>query len=263
MGVLGIPLILLGVAVLMALIYVLLYNRLQRLQVKVEEAGSGIDVALEKRYDMLSEQLEAVKKYLAHEYQTLTGVTALRSGAAGEERRLDQQQELSEEAIRSLDAEISRQNRSMNEIRQKLEQNRFPRGRKRKRVRDRDARRQTEWQENLSQTDAQQKNTLSQKISALASAHRDLAGVTAGIDALCEQYPTLNSWMSMDYFQRAVYNTEEHLQAARRLYNSNVSLYNQTLMTIPFSIVASLCRMEKAGFYEVEEHKRTFRVNFD
>lgn len=87
--------------------------------------------------------------------------------------------------------------------------------------------------------------------------------MTAGIDALCEQYPTLNSWMSMDYFQRAVYNTEEHLQAARRLYNSNVSLYNQTLAAIPWSIVAALCRMERAAFYEAEEHKRTFHASFD
>ena len=55
-----------GVLALLGILYVILYNRLQRLRVKVEEAGSGIDVALEKRYDMLSEQLEAVKKYLAH-----------------------------------------------------------------------------------------------------------------------------------------------------------------------------------------------------
>lgn len=73
-----------GIAVLLVLLivgFILMYNRLQRLRVKVEEAGSGIDVALEKRYDMLSELLESVKKYLSHEYQTLTGVTALRSGA--------------------------------------------------------------------------------------------------------------------------------------------------------------------------------------
>ena len=48
------------------------YNRLQRLSVKVQEGSAGIDVALEKRYDMLSEEIEAVKKYLAHEYQIYT-----------------------------------------------------------------------------------------------------------------------------------------------------------------------------------------------
>ena len=40
-----------GIAVLLVLLivgFILMYNRLQRLRVKVEEAGSGIDVALEK-----------------------------------------------------------------------------------------------------------------------------------------------------------------------------------------------------------------------
>ena len=36
-----------GVLALLGILYVILYNRLQRLRVKVEEAGSGIDVALE------------------------------------------------------------------------------------------------------------------------------------------------------------------------------------------------------------------------
>ena len=256
-------LILVGVSVLLLLLYVLLYNRLQRLRVKVEEAASGIDVALEKRYDMLSEQLEAVKKYLSHEYQTLTDVTALRAGTAGDQRRLDQQQALSDDVIHSIDAELSRQTKNMEQIKHKLEQNRFTRGQSKGFTRGRDNHSQSRGQEALSQAGAQRGATINQKIGVLASVHRDLTGVTAGIDALCEQYPVLNSWMSMDYFQRAVYNTEEHLQAARRLYNSNVSLYNQTVVTIPWSIVAALCHMERAGFYEAEEHKRSFQAKFD
>ena len=38
-----------GVLLLLTIGFVLIYNRLQRLAVKVEEAGSGIDGALEKR----------------------------------------------------------------------------------------------------------------------------------------------------------------------------------------------------------------------
>ena len=40
-----------GVLILLVVGFILAYNRLQRLAVKVEEAGSGIDVALEKRCD--------------------------------------------------------------------------------------------------------------------------------------------------------------------------------------------------------------------
>ena len=73
LGAAGVCLILIGI-----IGFVLMYNRLQRLSVKVDEAASGIDVALEKRWDLLNELLAAVKKYLTHEYETLTGVTALR-----------------------------------------------------------------------------------------------------------------------------------------------------------------------------------------
>lgn len=69
-----------AVVVALAAWYISLYNRLRRLSVKVQEGSSGIDVALEKRYDMLSEELEAVKKFLQHEYDVYTGITAVRAG---------------------------------------------------------------------------------------------------------------------------------------------------------------------------------------
>ena len=256
------PYVLIGIAILILLgiIFIAIYNRLQQLQIKIEEAGSGIDIALEKRYDLLSEQLAVVKKYLSHEYDTLTDVTALRSGTAGEERRLDLQQELSTEAVRSIDAEISRQSRSMEEIRHQLDRSRFSRPNAGKHGAQNRARQE---QNNLSQVTGFRQNAFNQKIRTLADAHRSLSGIAAGIDALCEQYPLLNSWISIDQFQRSISNTEEYLQAARRLYNSNVSLYNQTVRTIPWSIVASLFHMEEASFYEAEEHKRSFQVSFD
>ena len=249
-----------GVLLLLTIGFVLIYNRLQRLAVKVEEAGSGIDVALEKRCDLLNELLAAVKKYLSHEYETLTGVTALRSGTAGEHRRLDQQEAASAEAVRSIDQEIDRQSRTVEQIRRSLERGRFRRG-----PRGREATREFREQagERMQQAGQERSAAVNQKISALASAHRDLNGVTAGIDALFEQYPLLNSWISLDQYQRAAVNVEEHLQAARRLYNANVSLYNQTVRTFPWLIVAALCRMGPADFYEADESKRTFEARFD
>ena len=47
--------IVLGLLVLLVLAYILLFNRLNRLRVKVDEGSAGIDVALEKRYDLLTE----------------------------------------------------------------------------------------------------------------------------------------------------------------------------------------------------------------
>ena len=247
---------------LLAIAYITLYNRLQRLRLKVEEAGADIDVALEKRFDLLSEEIEAVKKYLAHEYQVMTDLTAARVGADLEEKRMAHQQKISEEVLEAINQEIARQTRSMEQIRGRLDH-----GGVQRRIRRRSGVQEEAWKtgqrEALAKAEGQRSAALSQKVGALAGVHRDLAGVGAGINGLAEQYPILNSWVSMDHFQRSIYDSEEHLQAARRLYNANASLYNQMLAAIPWSIVAAVCRMEKAPFYEIEERKRDFQVNFD
>ena len=252
--IIGIPILI----ILLIIAYIALYNRLNRLRIKVEEAGADIDVALEKRFDLLSEEIEAVKKYLSHEYRIMTDLTAARVGADLEEKRMAQQQEISEEVLKSIDQEIARQTRTMEQIRGKL-------GSIQRRIRRRNGMREEDptRQETLAQAEERRGAALSQKVGALAGVHRDLSSVGAGINGLAEQYPILNSWVSMDHFQRSIYDSEEHLQAARRLYNANVSMYNQTLASIPWSIVASICHMEKAAFYEVEERKRDFQVNFD
>ena len=46
---------------------ILLYNQLVRSRIKCEEALSGIDVALVKRYDTLTNIQETVKGYVKHE----------------------------------------------------------------------------------------------------------------------------------------------------------------------------------------------------
>lgn len=256
----GIPILI----ILLMIAYITLYNRLNRLRIKVEEAGADIDVALEKRFDLLSEEIEAVKKYLSHEYQIMTDLTAARVGADLEEKRMAQQQEISETVLKSIDQEIARQTRTMEQIRGKLERSGIQRRvRRRRGIGEEDLSRDAGRQEALAQAEERRGVALGQKVGTLAGVHRDLASVGAGINGLAEQYPILNSWVSMEHFQRSIYDSEEHLQAARRLYNANVSAYNQTLASIPWSIVASICRMEKAAFYEAEERKRDFQVKFD
>ena len=222
--------IVLGLLVLLVLAYILLFNRLNRLRVKVDEGSAGIDVALEKRYDLLTEEIEAV-----------------RTGTALDTQRQRQQQSLSEEALRTIDQEIARQSEKLERVRVQMHES---------------SPRRTGGQRGAS-AGAQRQMHVNQKIGVLTSVHRDLAGVGAGVNALMEQYPTLYSSVSMEYFQRTIFDAEEHLQAARRLYNANVSLYNQTLASIPWSLVAALCRMEPADFYEIEEHKKNFKVSFD
>lgn len=104
--------------------------------------------------------------------------------------------------------------------------------------------------------------SLDRKIGLLTSVQQGLTGVNSAINALAEQYPTLYSYASMQHFQQDIFDAEEHLQAARRLYNSNVSLYNQRLRTFPYLLLAKLHGMKEAKFYAVDEKKKDFKVQF-
>lgn len=53
-------------------------NNLKRLQIKVEEGLSSIDVALTKRYDVLTKMLDATKAYTKYEKETLEKIIKLR-----------------------------------------------------------------------------------------------------------------------------------------------------------------------------------------
>ena len=56
--------------------------------------------------------------------------------------------------------------------------------------------------------------------------------------------------------QQSIADVEEHLQAARRLYNSNVSFFNQLLVSFPTSSIAKSKGMTKKDLFEADEVKK-------
>lgn len=239
--------------------YIKMYNKLQKLFVKVSEGSSDIDVALEKRYDLLSEELETVKKYLAHEYEVYTGVTSLRTGNELSEKKFEEQKSLSKEAIETIDKAITSQQKEMEQIKKYLDKSQHS---YRNRVKSRQ-KPSGPNKNNLDDVSSKADMMMGQKINMLASAEQSLNGVGTAVNALAEQYPVLYSYISVEHFQNSIKDSEEHLQAARRLYNSNASYYNQTIATFPYLLVAKIHGMEKADFYEVEDNKREFKVDFN
>lgn len=77
------------------------------------------------------------------------------------------------------------------------------------------------------------------------------------ISVIAENYPELRSSDNFKQLQVSAADVEEHLQAARRLYNSNVSTFNQLVVTFPNSIVAKSMRLVKQDFFTAEEVKRS------
>ncbi|MED5492747.1 LemA family protein [Halopseudomonas pachastrellae] len=74
-----IVLVVLGVALLYA---IMLYNQLVSVKHAVSQAWSNIDVLLRQRHDELPKLVEACRRYMQHESQTLERVISARSAVA-------------------------------------------------------------------------------------------------------------------------------------------------------------------------------------
>ncbi|MDR0831641.1 MAG: LemA family protein [Bacillales bacterium] len=109
-----------------------------------------------------------------------------------------------------------------------------------------------------------EKNTL-KEIVALREGNKSLdnlveidkkisSGIRA-VNALAEHYPELKANTSYLALQHQISDVEENLQASRRIYNANVSAYNQAIVVFPNSILAG-SKHTKISFFEVEANKR-------
>lgn len=158
--------------------WVSVLNELRRCIVKIDEAESGIDVALTKRYDLLTKSLATVKGYAKHEYETLSNITKMRNPSVG--------------------SSMEEKSNFANEIGKGIEK----------------------------------------------------------VSVIMENYPDLKASVNFQEFQDQISEVEDHLQAARRLYNSNVSYLNQNIVVWPKSIIARRNSITKRDFFEAEEIKR-------
>src|SRR3989449_5664941 len=73
--------ILLGIVAVLVLYAILIFNRLVRTRVRVDNAWSQIDVQLRRRYDLIPNLVESVKGYATHEREVFEEVSANRSKA--------------------------------------------------------------------------------------------------------------------------------------------------------------------------------------
>lgn len=74
--------------------------------------------------------------------------------------------------------------------------------------------------------------------------------------AIAEGYPELKVNEQYLNLQKNLTKIESQLQAARRIYNNDVTKYNTTIETVPNNIVANMFKFKKAELFQVEEYKR-------
>lgn len=159
--VLGISMLILGY------LYVSVLNRIKQLEVKVKEASANIDVALQKRYSVISQLFEVAKGYVKYEKEVLMSAIEIREGMSVPEK---------EEVFDVLEADYTR------------------------------------------------------------------------VRGLVEHYPDLKGNDVFLKLQEGIVDTEGHLAAARRLYNANVSQFNQTISKFPGNIITSVDEKEYLSF---------------
>jgi len=76
---LTIGIVIIVVVIMFFLIFWGYYNRIIRLENRIENSWGQIDVQLKRRADLIPNLLESVKGYMAHEKETLENVTKARS----------------------------------------------------------------------------------------------------------------------------------------------------------------------------------------
>ena len=153
-------------------------NSFRRMVIKIDESESSIDVALTKRFDLLTKMFASVKGSMKHEEETLLKVVQMRQPE--HVAPMAEKQEFANEVSKGL-----------------------------------------------------------QKINVVL-----------------EEYPDLKASQNVLKLQDAAVEVEENLQAARRVYNSNVSYYNQKVVVFPSNLIANWKKFEKRAFFEAEALKR-------
>ncbi len=80
--------------------------------------------------------------------------------------------------------------------------------------------------------------------------------------AVAESNPDLKGSEQFLNLQKSLSKIENNLQAARRLYNGDVTLYNTTLSTFPSNIIAAIFNFKEEKLFEIEEYKKE-NINID
>ncbi len=76
------------------------------------------------------------------------------------------------------------------------------------------------------------------------------------IIAISENYPELKASEQFLELQKKLSKMESQLQAARRIYNAEVNVYNNKVQMFPSNIIANLFNFKEEEFFQAEEQAK-------
>jgi LemA protein len=80
-----------------------------------------------------------------------------------------------------------------------------------------------------------------------------LNAVLGDLRAVAENYPELRATENFQQLSRNLSETEDEIQASRRIYNSNVQAYNTKIQVFPNSVIANSGGFTPREFFEIED----------
>jgi LemA protein len=103
-----------------------------------------------------------------------------------------------------------------------------------------------------------------QGVQDTAQAESALTAALGGLRVVAEQYPELRATENFQQLQNQLSELEDEIQAARRIYNSNVQSYNTKIQQFPMSIVANQGGFTDREFFEIadDSERETPQVSF-
>lgn len=110
---------------------------------------------------------------------------------------------------------------------------------------------------NLTELRAQYNKTNDMKIS------QELNNKINYVIAVSEKYPELKASEQFLNLQKSLSKMESQLQAARRIYNNDVTTYNTKISVVPYNIVASIFRFKEEELFKIEDVGASKNINID
>jgi LemA protein len=86
-----------------------------------------------------------------------------------------------------------------------------------------------------------------------SKAEQKLSGALTDLRAVAENYPQLRATENFQQLSRNLSELEDEIQAARRIYNSNVQSYNTSIQQFPGSVIASWSNFTAREYFEIED----------
>jgi len=74
--------------------------------------------------------------------------------------------------------------------------------------------------------------------------------------AVAENYPELKANQNFLQLQATLADTEDRIQASRRVYNSNVQDFNRRIQAFPSNLIAGMFHFTPAEFFHIDEAQR-------